>query len=137
MKNRAKCKLCQSLIESFHRNDYVSCSCGEIAIDGGLDYFKVVAKNYDNFLRVDDQGNEIVIKVKEKDEVKETIDSDDVKPLYTESKLSHADLLKMFEEMGKNIENLPPHAMTMPVNQYDLGSLISILLLIFKSQTKN
>ncbi len=131
MKNRAKCKLCQMLIESFHRHDYVSCSCGEIAIDGGLDYFKVVAKNYDNFLRVDDEGNEIVIEVKEKDDVKETLDSDDVKPLYNE-KTSREDIVYMLQEMSKNIENLPSHAKLLPVNQYDLGSLIDLILILLK-----
>ena len=55
MKNRAKCKLCNSIIESFHRHDYVTCACGEIAVDGGLDYFKVIARDYANFLRIDDE----------------------------------------------------------------------------------
>ena len=75
MRNRAKCKLCNTIIESFHQHDYVKCKCDEIAVDGGPDGCRVMAKNWDNFLRVDDSGKEYPIKVKEKEEVpvKETI----------------------------------------------------------------
>ena len=41
-RNRARCKACGSVIESKHRHDYVTCSCGQIAVDGGLDYLKRV-----------------------------------------------------------------------------------------------
>lgn len=127
MKNRAKCKLCESVLESFHQFDYVECKCGEISIDGGEGVFKCFAKNWDNFLRIDDQGNVIVPKMKQKDEV-------DVKPLYTENeKPTKQDLIKILEDMIKNIENLPEHAMTQSVNQYDLMSLMMILVSIFKS----
>lgn len=124
MKNRAKCKLCQAVIESYHPQDYVSCSCGEIAIDGGLDYFKVVAKDYSNFLRIDDEGNEIVVKVKEKEEVAD--------PLHIDSKPTKEDLLKMLDELYNSIDALPAHAKTSPITHYDFGSLISLLSLILK-----
>ena len=55
MRNIAKCKLCSSIIESKHRHDYVSCLCGEISIDGGNDYHKCFAKDWRNFVRVDDE----------------------------------------------------------------------------------
>jgi hypothetical protein len=45
-KNAAKCKDCGDIIESKHRHDMVSCQCGSIAIDGGLDYIKVSAKSF-------------------------------------------------------------------------------------------
>lgn len=129
VKNRAKCKLCQSIIESFHTHDYVSCKCGEISIDGGDQYCRALAKNWENFLRVDDEGNEIVVKV-----VNNFAEDDtDVKQLYTESKPTKSDLIKMLADMGKSIEELPPQAMTMSVSNYDLGALISLLLLILKS----
>ena len=40
IENKAKCKLCQDIIESKNTNDLKRCSCGSIAVDGGLDYIK-------------------------------------------------------------------------------------------------
>jgi len=36
--NKARCLLCNTIIESSHRHDYVKCKCGAIAVDGGKDY---------------------------------------------------------------------------------------------------
>ncbi len=125
MKNRAKCKLCQSVIESFHATDYVICKCGEIAIDGGPDNYKVSATDFSNFLRVDDNDNEIIVKVQEKPE--------DVKQLDIDTKPSREDLLRMLDDMIKNIDDLPPQAKITAINHYDFGSLLSLLSLILKS----
>jgi hypothetical protein len=38
--NRAKCLKCEDIIESIHRHDFVSCSCGALSVDGGKDYLK-------------------------------------------------------------------------------------------------
>lgn len=38
MRNRARCTHCNDTIESKHVHDYVRCSCGTIAVDGGFDY---------------------------------------------------------------------------------------------------
>jgi len=40
LKNSIKCKHCGHVIESKHRHDYVTCSCGKVAVDGGKDYLK-------------------------------------------------------------------------------------------------
>lgn len=48
--NAAQCKLCGDIIESIHRHDYMKCKCGEIAIDGGREYFRSAAKNFENFI---------------------------------------------------------------------------------------
>lgn len=129
MKNRAKCKLCGSIIESFHRNDYVSCNCGEISIDGGADYCKAMAKDWKNFLRVDDKGNEIVVKVVEKNDSQ----TDDVKPLYNDQKPSRDDMLKMLNEMIKNYEGLPDNAKGQPVTHYDMLSVLLLLSSILRA----
>jgi len=125
MKNRAKCRKCNSIIESTHNTDYVSCRCGEIALDC-VDGMKVYANDLNNIIRIDDEGNEIKVTVKEKEK-------EDVNPLYIESKPSKEDLIKMLDEMAKNIENLPSYVKQTPVNQYDLLSLISLLSLILKN----
>jgi len=42
--NKAKCTKCGDVIESKHIHDYVSCSCGNISVDGGSDYCRRSAK---------------------------------------------------------------------------------------------
>lgn len=42
IKNAAKCKKCGDIIESKHTHDFVMCSCGSIAVDGGHDYLRRV-----------------------------------------------------------------------------------------------
>ena len=122
MRNRAKCKLCGDILESFHRYDYVTCKCGEISIDGGLDYCKASAKDWQNFLRVDDEGNEIIITVKEK--APDTIVADNIQP---STKPCKADLVKILDEMVKRYESLPSGAMVAPVYHYDFVSLLLFL----------
>jgi hypothetical protein len=50
--NKAQCRLCKDIIESKSRHDYVRCSCGEIAVDGGTDYRKRSAGNLSNILEL-------------------------------------------------------------------------------------
>jgi hypothetical protein len=38
--NQAKCTKCGDTPISTHRHDYVECSCGNIAVDGGMEYLK-------------------------------------------------------------------------------------------------
>ena len=38
--NKARCLICQALVESKHRHDFVTCPCGNLSVDGGLDYLK-------------------------------------------------------------------------------------------------
>lgn len=40
IENKAKCLLCGDVIESVNRHDYVTCSCGNISVDGGKDYLR-------------------------------------------------------------------------------------------------
>ena len=123
MKNRAKCKLCSSIIESVNVHDYVECSCGEIAIDGGDEYHKTYARDYANFLRVDDEGNEIIVKV---------VDKEEPSPLPPDTKPTREMLLEMLNQMSISIDNLPEHAKTSFITQYDFGALISLLHMILR-----
>jgi len=36
--NKARCKKCKSVIYSITGHDYVTCKCGAISIDGGMNY---------------------------------------------------------------------------------------------------
>ena len=38
--NKARCKLCDDVIESTYRWDFVTCSCGALSVDGGHDYLR-------------------------------------------------------------------------------------------------
>lgn len=40
IKNAIRCNLCGDTIVSTHRHDYVPCSCGACAVDGGHDYLR-------------------------------------------------------------------------------------------------
>ncbi len=40
MVNKIKCKTCGDIIESKYRHDFKKCSCGRVAVDGGLNYLK-------------------------------------------------------------------------------------------------
>lgn len=38
--NKALCLVCNTLIESKHVHDYVTCPCKNLSVDGGLEYLK-------------------------------------------------------------------------------------------------
>lgn len=40
VRNSALCYNCGEEVESKHRHDFKWCSCGNLAVDGGLDYLK-------------------------------------------------------------------------------------------------
>ena len=48
IKNAARCLNCNDVIESKHRHDFVTCTCGKLSVDGGHDYLKRAGdiKNY-------------------------------------------------------------------------------------------
>lgn len=46
--NKAQCLLCEDIIESTHRHDFVKCKCGEIFTDGGRDYLRRGAYSFKN-----------------------------------------------------------------------------------------
>src|SRR5260221_11915794 len=124
MRNRAKCKLCGDIIESFHSTDLVNCKCGQIYVDGGTAMF-CGDSDWNNFLRVDDQGNEIVVKVQEKEPTKE---------MEYIHKPTKKEMLDMLDEMIKNIENLPQHAMLLPITHADHCSLLILLSAILRAE---
>ena len=48
--NKIQCRLCEDIIESKHRHDFVRCKCGEIFTDGGTEYFRRGAKDMNNII---------------------------------------------------------------------------------------
>lgn len=122
MRNRAKCKLCNEIIESFHQSDFVECKCKEISLDGGQYRFLCAAKDWKNFLRIDDAGNEREIIVKEKE----------IEELEVIKPLSKKEQIEMLKTMVKNIENLPQNAMSQPINHYDFYSYMALVVSILQ-----
>ncbi len=115
MRNRAKCKSCESIIESLNSRDEVNCACGKISVSGG-DKMGCAATDWSIFLRVDDDNNIIVPKVQEA-------------PTITRD-----DLLAALNDMIHRIEEMPQQAMIISINHYDFVSLLILLSSIFKSE---
>lgn len=47
-RNAVKCLVCNTILESKHRHNYVQCRCSnESAVDGGLVYQRILAKDLD------------------------------------------------------------------------------------------
>jgi hypothetical protein len=130
IRNRAKCNLCGDLLESFHRYDLVECKCGEIAIDGGPGLFGSRAKDYSNFIRVDDLGNELPVKYQEVQEEKHSEETP--KPLVTRQ-----EKIEILKEMRKSYERLPPNALHLPISHADYYSLLLILESLFEDDWKS
>lgn len=124
MRNRAKCRICKSIIESFHQSDVVECNCGEISIWGGNYELGCGAKNFDNFYRIDDLDNEILVKVVGRQNQQPSADSASV--------IDRDEKIKMLEMMIKNIENLPTQAMSQPISHYDHLSFMLLVYSILK-----
>lgn len=123
MRNRAKCKLCSSVIESFHRFDLVSCKCGEISISGGLDFLECFAKDFSNFLRIDEEGKEVKVKLIDKPKVIEEVPVDQEE----QPQLSKEDKIKMVDAMLKYYDDLPKHALLSPPTQYDIKAVFLMI----------
>ena len=122
MRNRAKCKLCNDIIESLSRYDLVNCKCGEISITGGKDELHAYAKSWHNFLRVDDLDNVIVPKIIDKDQPEPT----ELPPL------TKAELMQSLDDLIAVYENLPQHAKEGYVTHYDLMSALLNISMILK-----
>lgn len=120
MKNRAKCKLCKSVIESFLENDFVACQCGEISIKGGSQKFYCEALHWENFLRIDDQGNEIIVQVQDKNN----------------QPLELTDLFEELDLMTSYHENMPDAVRLSFVNYYDFYSALLIIQNILKKMSE-
>lgn len=129
MRNRAKCKLCKSVLESFFADDYVHCKCGEIAIWGGNQELGTKANNYANFLRVDDKDNEIIVQYKESSEEKPKELGDAPPKAITKN-----ELVAILDEMIKSDESLPEQALHAQLTYYDLLRYMMLISNIFKKE---
>lgn len=56
IRNMIKCNICGDIIESKHRHDYVTCSCGACSVDGGHDYLRRSYKSPDDYTEMSEWG---------------------------------------------------------------------------------
>lgn len=40
--SKIKCDLCNDIIESKYRHDFVTCKCGACSVDGGNEYLRIL-----------------------------------------------------------------------------------------------
>lgn len=52
IRNRIQCKVCGDIIESVYTHDFKSCSCGRCCVDGGLEYIRRVADDFENIIEM-------------------------------------------------------------------------------------
>lgn len=56
--NRAKCLLCNDIITSKHSHDYVTCKCGNLSIDGGIECPRRLYKKPNSYLDLSEKSTE-------------------------------------------------------------------------------
>ena len=50
IRNSATCTSCSRDIESVHRHDFITCECGNVAVDGGKDYIRRIVRDELNYI---------------------------------------------------------------------------------------
>lgn len=112
MRNRAKCKLCSSIIESLTKEDHISCECGEIEISGGNEAFLIKAKDFTNFIRIAEDDSEIkpVIMEKKKEQLPLPAEMQEQKITQTAA---------IFKEMVQRLERMKIEELTSPMSHQD------------------
>lgn len=127
MRKRAKCKLCNTVVETKNNFDIWSCPCGEISIDRISGAFHANVKNdIDNLILVDNDGNEIIPKISSAIE-------DSEQTTHKIDKGGLEELLYILDKYAENLHNLPPEARQSPITHSDFGALITLLSSIFRA----
>jgi hypothetical protein len=58
--SKIKCMLCNEILESKHRHDYVVCSCdNRTVLDGGNDYLKLGGRDLSKIFIIEANGEEV------------------------------------------------------------------------------
>lgn len=126
MRNRAKCKNCDSILESFTLYDYVECSCGGIAIDGGSYRLNAYARNWENFLRIDDDGKITPISFVEKpSEYQKEAEHQQAKE--EPKQLAKEGIMYEIDSTIQRLENLQILHQSQPLTQNDLKLVFEYL----------
>ena len=123
MRNRAKCRLCDDILESLNKDDIKICSCGQIAICGGSDELKGKAKDPANFIRINDDDSEVITEI----ENASTPTPSDTSPP------SRDELLDMLKDFISAAEELPNHVKISFSTESDLQALRKLVYSILRA----
>lgn len=139
-RHRAKCRLCSGFLEA-KAGDYLTCACGEISLDATSSLTKYIAREWDNLIRIDEEGNEIKFSIQDRAARFEerSQDQDDISsakqdpegdnpylanPYYMVChETTHDAIIRLIE----TVEGLPPIAMNTAITHYDYLSLLYLL----------
>lgn len=58
LSNKIQCNKCKDIIESKHRHDFVTCSCGAVSVDGGKDYLRRLGTDYSDLSEITSKEEE-------------------------------------------------------------------------------
>lgn len=121
MKNRAKCKLCNTIITTLNTLDEFSCPCGELTIDCiSGEFHAKVKSDIDNLILVDDEGNEIIPKFAHIE-------------LEMSVPNSRKEILLTLDAMIASIDSLPPSARQSPITHSDFSAALSLIATLFRA----
>ena len=112
MRNRAKCLKCQEIIEIIDNQGYVECKCKEIGV--GPDLY-CAARNWENFMRVQENDEEIKVKYDDKNHKN---NENDPEPFTRE------EIVDMLKKKAEYFAKVPPQ---IPVTHYDISELMLLL----------
>jgi len=127
MINRAKCKLCNDIIESWLPDEIVPCKCGAIAVCDGA-AMRMYPAGSPHFVRVDDRGNEIVVEyVTTKDN-----EEDHQSPQDKESKISTDEAIYALERSIEYNDSLPYHERYIPITTDEVNTYLKSILNIIR-----
>ena len=57
IRNAVRCKICGEVIESKSTHDFVTCSCGNVSVDGGHDYIRRCYQEEDKYEELSEYTN--------------------------------------------------------------------------------
>lgn len=127
MRNRAKCKKCDAVIESLYTGELVSCYCGEIEVyDGPQDNpndLKSRAYDYANFIRIDDDNKEHEVRFEEGGKLK-TVDRS--------GKPSAQEIMDVLKSRIDHYDHLPSQVQYSHVVYSDLIDILRCLVALHR-----
>ena len=121
VKNRAKCKVCNTIMHAKEPYIRVLCNCGRCFIELEMDKTLCGTDEWSNLVFVDDEGNEIVLNSPEETEV-------------IPEKISKKQLIEQMKDMIRSYDNLPPRALYEPVLTIDMKNLMLLVVGILESE---
>lgn len=62
--NKVRCGICNDIIESNRRHEFVTCKCGHVSVDGGSAYRRRCWNGEPNWFEISSDGTEVHVSKK-------------------------------------------------------------------------